>query len=293
MKKIVLLLLLFPLWSFPAQSESTAKYAMDLLKNDCEVSATGGSSIVSWPHRYDCGDDEKIVKLASEKKQIPFVILISSVLKKYGDIGFLKKSGDPAKYIKKDTLISIISSEASMNQLYNDYIDGVNEYGFKTLSKSAFYSCFDEIRKKSISQNSDGVIVKFDFGENLSADEKKVIAALNTVKFTSSAGYVFAEGRKLTPEYSSGSFVDAIKMNINDCYEIGEYANQKAIPSMCVNALVDSIKEWGVMSRDRTISDNAWSRAYRDASVTYNPIKYQISFSHWVGMARLYRSKGY
>jgi hypothetical protein len=121
-----------------------------------------------------------------------------------------------------------------------------------------------------------------------------IIDALHTVKFTiRNDGVAYANGRRFMSVAGLESLKNSLNMSMESCSDVGAYVDEKVVGRACVQALARDIVEWGKTAKDSSISDRAWNAAAVDGSITYNPIKWEILFSHWAGMARVYASRGY
>lgn len=124
--------------------------------------------------------------------------------------------------------------------------------------------------------------------------EQKIIAnAINTIHFSAKGnGRMYVNGRVFLPTTALSDFRLSLDYTINECSEIGTYTNEKSIRRECVQQLAKDIVAWGKTASDRAITDTAWACAAEESFPRYNALDYQILYSHWAGMARVYSSRG-
>lgn len=130
--------------------------------------------------------------------------------------------------------------------------------------------------------------------QNPTAEQQMIVDALHTIKFTiRNDGVAYANGRWFMSIAGLEFFRNSLDLSMKSCSDAGAYVGETALNRACVQGIARSIVEWGKTASDRTISDGAWNAAALDGSINYNPVKYEILFSHWAGMARVYSARGY
>lgn len=121
-----------------------------------------------------------------------------------------------------------------------------------------------------------------------------VVDALHTIKFTiRNDGVAYANGRRFMSIAGMEYLRNSLALSMESCSDAGAYVGDTALNRACIQGLARNIVEWGKTANDRSISDRAWNAAAMDGSINYNPIKYEILFSYWAGMARVYSARGY
>ncbi|WP_282007398.1 hypothetical protein [Escherichia coli] len=130
--------------------------------------------------------------------------------------------------------------------------------------------------------------------QNPTVEQQMVVDALHTIKFTiRNDGVAYANGRRFMSIAGLEYLRNSLALSMESCSDAGAYVGDTALNRACIQGLARNIVEWGKTANDRSISDRAWNAAAMDGSINYNPIKYEILFSHWAGMARVYSARGY
>jgi len=129
--------------------------------------------------------------------------------------------------------------------------------------------------------------------DNPTLAQKRIIDALSAIKFTiRNDDWVYANGRKFMRGSGLWYLKNSLDISLSSCSDVGAYIGEGLINKICINELAKDISEWGEAAKNSSISDAAWNAAEGDSIILYNPIKYEVFFSHWVGMARVYSSRG-
>ncbi len=295
--------------------------------DDCNTYKNGGKSLYKWGDR-SC-DEKGLIKAVNEKPQsIP---IFYAAYHEYGsyEVGSIptfehgaRVSDEMAKIPLN--LATVLSNPARVDAIYDDYENDRWSMGLNKVSKSDFKNSIatftknrdalasnyqkihDENQKQyqaerdtqakrekteSIASEREINLVLW---QNPTPQQRMIIDALHTVKFTiRNDGIAYANGRRFMSVAGLESLKNSLNMSMVSCSDVGAYVDEKVISQACVQGLAEGIIEWGKTAKDRSISDRAWNAAAMDSSINYNPIKWEILFSHWAGMARVYASRGY
>ncbi len=300
---------------------------MRIAIDDCDVHKNGGKSTFSW-EGFTCDDRGIIRAVNSNSQAIP---LFYAAYHEYGSrrVGTLSGFENNSKngqeiYKLLANLADALKEPSKVNAIYADFkndrqsmdLNEVSESTFKgtlaSLSKDSdkFAAEYQNIHdgKKFNNSEKDNELTKHK-PENYLNSEKEidlvlwrnptpsqqlVIDALQTVRFTiRNDGIAYANGRRFMPVSGLSSLQNSLDMSMESCSEVGAYVGEKKVSTSCIQGFANSIKEWGAVAKDRSISERAWNSAAMNASIAYNPVKWEILFSHWAGLARLYSSRGY
>lgn len=295
--------------------------------NDCETYKSGGDSFFKWGG-LTC-DDKGIIQAVNSKPQsIP---LFYAAYHEYGGYGIgTLSSFDNSDRIGEEAanvmvnLASTLNNPSKVEAIYTDYekerwsmgLNKVNESDFKNSLAtfamerdklvSNYQRMHDENQRRyqaeheaQAKRDQEELIaserpINLVLWSNPTPEQTIIINALNTVKFTiRSNRVIYANGRWFMGADGMEYFSNSLNMSMSSCSDVGAYAGEKVISRACVQGLAGNIIEWGKTAKDTSISDRAWRAAAIDGSITYNPIKYEILFGHWAGMARVYASRGY
>lgn len=299
-----------------------------LAQNDCETQKSGGESLIKWEDGT-C-DAKSIIDFVNKNpKSIP---LFYSAYHEYGsyEVGEISsfesstdtKNEDISKIIANLSLD--LSSKEKVDAIYADYendrwsmgLNKVSEDEFKKIvadfaSKKEKYdeeyqkvSKENQIRRKvendAIDRQEQAAILASDrpislvLWANPTTDQQIIINALKTIKFSiRSDGTAYANGRFFMAAEGLKYLENSLNMSMYSCSDVGAYSGENGISRACVQVLAQNIIEWGKTAKDTSISDRAWRAGDMDAVINYNPIKFEILFGHWAGMARVYASRGY
>ncbi|CNK98164.1 Uncharacterised protein [Yersinia enterocolitica] len=129
--------------------------------------------------------------------------------------------------------------------------------------------------------------------------EKKAVDLMDQQKFTqwyhySSVAPFFAmNGRYFT--MTIDDFADIVSNTFQSCEYLDAYTNRKGATEECKEYVYKGISEWVSLSKDKSVSDKAWSMGQMYASNTNNPIARNNvwDFNGMAGGIRVARSKGY
>ncbi|EMV5331351.1 hypothetical protein AACL97_000747 [Escherichia coli] len=295
--------------------------------DDCEAYKSGGGSLFKWDG-LTC-DDKSIIQAVNSKPQT--IPVFYAAYHEYGGNGVgelsrfdnSSKTGEEASKILVNLAIAL-SNPAKVDAIYTDYgndrwsmgLVTVNESDFKT-SLATFAQERDKLaseyqklrnenqkryraerderikREKEESKASEKTI-DLVLWQNPTAEQQMIVDALHTIKFTiRNDGVAYANGRWFMSIAGLEFFRNSQDLSMKSCSDAGAYVGETALNRACVQGIARSIVEWGKTASDRTISDGAWNAAALDGSINYNPVKYEILFSHWAGMARVYSARGY
>lgn len=135
--------------------------------------------------------------------------------------------------------------------------------------------------------------ISFTLWANPTPEQRIIANAINTIHFSvRDNGMMYVNGRRFLATTAVSDFRLSLDYTINECSEIGTYTNEKSIRRECVQQLAKDIVAWGKTASDRAITDTAWVCAAKQSFPRYNALDYQILYSHWSGMARVYSSRG-
>ena len=295
--------------------------------DDCETYKSGGNSLFKWDG-LTC-DDKNIIQAVNGKPQsIPVFYAAYHEYGSYG-IGELSsfdnstQTGEEASKILAN-LATTLNNPAKVDTIYADYekdrwsmgLGTVNEVDFKK-SLAAFARERDKLtseyqklhdgnqkqyqaeRDERIKLEKEASIasektIDLVLWQNPTTEQQMIVDALHTVKFTiRNDGVAYANGRRFMSVAGLESLRNSLDLSMASCSDVGAYVGEKALDHACVQGMARNIVEWGKTANDRSISDRAWNTAATDGSINYNPVKYEILFSHWAGMARVYSARGY
>ncbi|WP_232533561.1 hypothetical protein [Salmonella enterica] len=295
--------------------------------DDCKTYKNGGDSLFKWDG-LQC-DDKSIIKSVNEKPQL--IPIFYAAYHEYGsyEVGSIStfepgaRTGEEMAKILANLAI-VLSNPAKIDAIYEDYENdrwsmGLNKVsksdftnGIATFSKnrdalaSSYQKTHDENQKQyqadrtaQAKRDQEELLaserpINLVLWSNPTPEQKIIINALNTIKFTIRGNRVaYANGRWFMSVDGLGSLRNSLDMSMSSCSDVGAYVGEKVLSRACVQGLAENIVEWGKTAKDTSISDRAWRAAAIDGSITYNPIKYEILFGHWAGMARVYASRGY
>ena len=295
--------------------------------DDCTTYKNGGESVFKWGDR-SC-DEKSIIKSVNENPQsIP---IFYAAYHEYGsyEVGSISTFEHGARVSDEMAkiplnLATVLSNPARVDAIYDDYENDRWSMGLNKVSKSDFknsiatftknrdalassYQKAHDENQKQYQAERDARVkrekaesiasereINLVLWQNPTPEQRMIIDALHTVKFTiRNDGVAYANGRRYMSVAGLESLKNSLNMSMESCSDVGAYVDEKVVGRACVQALARDIVEWGKTAKDSSISDRAWNAAAVDGSITYNPIKWEILFSHWAGMARVYASRGY
>lgn len=295
--------------------------------DDCKTSKRGGGSLFKWDG-LTC-DDKSIIKSVNEKPQI--IPIFYAAYHEYGsdEVGSMStlepgvRTGDEMAKILVN-LATVLSNQARIDAIYDDYENDRWSMGLNEVSKSDFTNGIaiftknkdalassyqklhsenqarDEAEKAASAKRQEQAILASDrpivlvLWPNPTPEQQIIIDALNTIKFSVRSDRVaYANGRWFMGIDGLEYLRNSLDMSMASCSDVGAYVGEKVLSISCVRGMARDIVKWGETAKDSSISDRAWRYAAGDGSINYNPIKYEIIFSHWAGMARVYASRGY
>lgn len=295
--------------------------------DDCETYKSGGASFFKWDG-LTCNDKSIIQAVNNKPQSIP---LFYAAYHEYGGYGIGGLSsfdnGDRAGEEAANVMVNLataLNNPKKVEVIYTDYekerwsmgLDKVNEGDFKNslatlaMERDKLVSNYQKLhdenqqryraeREAQAKRTQEELIaserpINLVLWSNPTPEQKIILNALNTIKFTIRGNRVtYANGRWFMSVDGLESLRNSLDMSMSSCSDVGAYAGEKVISRACVQGLAGNIVEWGKTAKDTSISDRAWRAAAIDGSITYNPIKYEILFGHWAGMARVYASRGY
>lgn len=297
-----------------------------LAVEDCQSFKNGDKHLIPWSSAA-CGTDDAIKFINTKPNVIP---TIYAAYHEYGSdgVGGLSSFENTGREHEEAAAIAAGLSRALGNQekvslIYADFKKDRWSMGLIDISEADFRKGISDFAAQSVRLEADYQKIKSDsqarykaereaaekqrVEQNLASErqislvtwnnptpaQRYLLDALDTIKFTvRNDGWSYANGRKFMAVYGLSSFKNSLDLSLESCADIGAYTDSSGISIACVKGLAADIKEWGSVANDDSISDAAWRSAAVEGSINYNPVKYQILFSHWAGMARVYSSKG-
>lgn len=297
-----------------------------LATDDCRVYKSGGKSLFKWGG-ITC-DTNGAIKYINETPNV--IPVFYAAYHEYGSYGAGGVSSFENSMRQSEEAIGFLANLAkelnapdAVDTIYADYKSDRWSMGLKEISESDFrkrISSFAAEQQKFMSEyqkikndNQQRYKAEKEASEKLKREEniaserainlvlwstptpaqRRVTDALGTIKFTiRNDGWAYANGRRLMGVSGLEYFRNSLDMSLASCSDVGAYIGESSIAMSCANGLAQDIVEWGKTAKNGSISDTAWNAASVDSSINYNVIKYEISFSHWAGMARVYSSRG-
>lgn len=295
--------------------------------DDCKTYKNGGDSLFKWDG-LQC-DDKNIINSVNEKPKL--IPIFYAAYHEYGsyEVGSISnfepgaRTGEEMAKILAN-LASVLGNPAKIDAIYDDFENDRWSMGLNKVSKSDFtngvanfsknrealasnYQKTHEENQKQYQAERDARLkrekaesiasereINLVLWQNPTPEQRVIVDALRTVKFTiRNDGVAYANGRRFMSVAGLESLKNSLSMSMESCSDVGAYVDEKVISRACVQGLAEGIIEWGKTAKDKTISDRAWNAAAVQGSINYNPVKYEILFSHWAGMARVYASRGY
>jgi hypothetical protein len=296
--------------------------------DDCETYKNAGKSQFKWDG-LTC-DEKSIIKSVNGKPQI--IPVFYAAYHEYGtnEVGSLSTFETGSRWVDEEAaqilvkLAAVLSNTAKVKAIYEDYendrwsmgLDKVSEDDFnKSIAKLAFhrdelaasfkkakeereqkYKAENAAREKQAEEDNlaSDREVNLVLWPNPTPEQRVIIDALHTVKFSiRNDGVVYANGRRFMSSAGMEYFMNSLNMTLSSCSDAGAYVGEKVISRACAQGVAMQVIEWGNTAKDNSISDRAWRMASIDGIISYNPLTYQIMFSHWAGMARVYTSRGF
>ncbi|EFC2601684.1 hypothetical protein CT362_004083 [Escherichia coli] len=100
-------------------------------------------------------------------------------------------------------------------------------------------------------------------------------------------------GRRFT--MTLDDFADIIRNTFQQCNDLDAYTNHKGTRDSCQEYIYNGMKEWIKLSKDPSVSQQAWKIGARYAFNTNNPVPGSnvIDFNGWSGGIRVAKSKGF
>lgn len=297
-----------------------------LATDDCRVYKSGGKSLFKWGGT-NCDASGAIKHINETPNVIP---VFYAAYHEYGgyEMGAISSFDNTKRLPEEATgmlanLAKELNDPKKVNTIYADYVSdrwsmGLNEISesdFKThissfaAKQQEFMSQYQQAqndnqqryndeheaaekqkREQNIASERPINLVLWD---NPTSAQRRVTDAIGTIKFTiRNDGWSYANGRRFIGVSGLEYFRNSLDMSLASCSDVGAYIGESSIAMSCANGLAQDIVEWGKTANNHSISDAAWSAAAVDSSINFNVIKYEISFSHWAGMARVYASRG-
>ncbi|MGM1190546.1 hypothetical protein [Serratia liquefaciens] len=295
--------------------------------DDCKIYRSGGESLFKWSGST-C-DTKAIIEAVNTNAQL--IPIFYAAYHEYGsyEVGTLStfeggaRTGEEMAQILAN-LAMIMSNQAKVDAIYDDYESDRWSMGLNKVSKSDFknsaasfaekkevfatnyqkihadnqqrYEAESEARAKREQEKllASERTINLVLWPTPTPEQQVIVDALNTVKFTiRNNGVAYANDRRFMSVAGLESLRNSLDMSMASCSDVGAYVGEKVFSRACVQGMATDIVMWGKTAKDRSISDRAWTAAAMDSSINYNPIKYEILFSHWTGMARVYASRGY
>ncbi|AMG53776.1 hypothetical protein [Citrobacter amalonaticus] len=90
-------------------------------------------------------------------------------------------------------------------------------------------------------------------------------------------------------------FADIIRRTFQQCNDLDAYTNRKGTRDDCQEYIYNGMKEWVILSKDPSVSQQAWKMGTSYAFNTNNPIPSNniFDFNGWAGGIRVAKSQGY
>ncbi|WP_249544273.1 hypothetical protein [Escherichia coli] len=295
--------------------------------DDCETYKSGGGSLFKWDG-LTCNDKSIILAVNSKPQTIPVFYAAYHEYGSYG-VGELSnfdnstRTGEEASKILVN-LTTVLNNPAKVDAIYADYekdrwsmgLGTVNESDFKkslaTFAQerdklaSEYHKLRDANQKRYLAERDERIkrekeeamasekTIDLVLWQNPTVEQQMVVDALHTIKFTiRNDGVAYANGRRFMSIAGMEYLRNSLALSMESCSDAGAYVGDTALNRACIQGLARNIVEWGKTANDRSISDRTWNAAAMDGSINYNPIKYEILFSHWAGMARVYSARRY
>ncbi|MFJ5401296.1 hypothetical protein [Pectobacterium sp. CHL-2024] len=295
--------------------------------DDCQAYRSGGKSLIEW-NGSTC-DTKTIIDFVKKKPQnIPVFYAAYHEYGRYGigEISHFNNSDATGEQAIKlmVNLSEVLGIPEKIDSIFADYerdyrrmgLDKIDEGDFKKILvtfaqkrdelASNYQKLHDENQKRYQAERSAQIKREKEASiasereitpvlwQNPTPEHKIIVDALRTVKFTiRNDGVAYANGRRFMSVMGLEYLRNSLNMSMASCSDVGAYIGEKALNRACVRGIARNIVEWGKTAKDSAISDRAWNAAAMEGSINYNPIKYEILFSHWAGMARVYASRGY
>ena len=294
---------------------------------DCETYRKGVNSLLKWDETT-C-NEQNIIKAVNAN--LSFIPVFYAAYHEYGgpNVGQLSSLEDDEEkrvdiYAYLKNLAEALENKYRVDVIYIDYQKDYWNMGLGKVSETDFYQSisafsakkdqFDEKYQKEFNAFEEQYSARNEANKERekeayiasertiypspwidpTPDQKKIVDALRTVKFTArDNGMVYANGRSFISINGLSYLRNSLDMSMASCSDMGAYYGKKVLSRACVQGLAKEIVEWGKTARDRKISDNAWNTAAMDSIIDYTPVKYEILFSDWAGMARVYSARGY
>lgn len=298
-----------------------------LTENDCLTQRSGGKSLIKW-NGATC-DTKAIIDFMNKNPQ--FIPIFYAAYHEYGSDGLgvistfdSNERTDEEVWGFASKLARQLTNKNTVDAIYADFEKDHWSMGLNDVERESFYKSISSLRVKQeqieelyqqarnenqqryqaereaqAKRSQEELIaserpINLVLWSNPTPEQKIILNALNTIQFTIRGNRVtYANGRWFMSVDGLESLRNSLDMSISSCSDVGAYAGEKVISRACVQGLAGNIVEWGKTAKDTSISDRAWRAAAIDGSITYNPIKYEILFGHWAGMARVYASRGY
>lgn len=302
--------------------------ANSLLADDCKVSKSNGESLLNW-NDEPCEKQNSLESVFSKipKDKAPIFYLFYHEVSLSDRDKIIAYKDDNLAFQREMEIFALrmsqtSASSSSVARIYNDYqIDAwsmglpeLNEEEFKeslsSFSKSGaalqanINSITDEISKRNAKNESrkseeakraaleSEVEVTLSLWSNPLPSQLVILNAFKGIAFSKkSDGWLYANGKKFIPLSSLSELGNVINISLSDCIDAGAYTGHKEVEIYCAEGIARGIADWGKTAK--TVSEKAWWYGRAEGIISYNPIKYEILFSHWAGMARLYSSRGY
>ncbi|PNM25777.1 hypothetical protein A6J66_017295 [Yersinia enterocolitica] len=297
-----------------------------LATDDCRVYKSGGSSLLKWQD-LPCDASGGIKYINETPSVIPVFYAAYHEYGSYG-VGALSSFEDSGRLSEETVgffanLAKALNTPTKVDAIYADYesdrwsmgLDEISESDFKkhissfAAKQQEFMSQYqkaqndNQLRYKAEHEAADKQKreqniaserpINLVLWDNPTSAQKLVTNALGTIKFTiRNDGVAYANGRRFMSVSGLEYFRNSLDISLSSCADVGAYIGENSIGMSCANGLAQDIVEWGKTAKNSSISDPAWNAAAVDSSINYNVIKYELSFSHWVGMARVYSARG-
>ncbi|MBH3072467.1 hypothetical protein I5M92_20560 [Serratia marcescens] len=120
----------------------------------------------------------------------------------------------------------------------------------------------------------------------------QALALIHQQQITYAAGNrLIMNGRPLS--MNEAEFGNVLYRTFELCEGYDAYIDTQGIDDACRNGVIKDLKAWITLSKDKTITNQAWAIGHSEASTSGLAGFGSVSFHHWVGISRVASSKGY
>ncbi|MPU29130.1 hypothetical protein FVB13_07880 [Escherichia coli] len=111
--------------------------------------------------------------------------------------------------------------------------------------------------------------------------------------YASAKPFVAMNGRPFA--MTLDDFVNVVKNTFHQCDDMEAYTNRQGAKDSCQEYIYKGVVEWVNLSKDSSVSPQAWKMGTQYAYNTRNPIpgRNSFDFNGWAAGIRVAKSKGY